>query len=64
VPLLVVHGMKDQALLASGHSGTWDYVAKDSTILMVPEAGHFVQHDAADLVNGTIRNWLDMRRPD
>lgn len=62
-PLLVIHGMKDQALLASGHSGTWDYVARDSTLLMVPEAGHFVQHDAADLVNGTIRNWLDMRRP-
>jgi pimeloyl-ACP methyl ester carboxylesterase len=62
VPLLVIHGMKDQALLASGHNGTWNYVAKDTTILMAPDAGHFVQHDAADLVNGTIRNWLDLRR--
>ena len=28
--------------------------------LMAPNAGHFVQHDAADLVDGTIRAWLDL----
>jgi len=61
VPLLVIHGVKDQALLASGHSGTWDYVTKDSTIVMIPDAGHFVQHDAAQLVNTTVRGWLDQR---
>ncbi|MEZ5937324.1 MAG: alpha/beta hydrolase [Hyphomonadaceae bacterium] len=59
VPLLVIHGMDDQALLASGHSGTWNYNDKDTTILMIPHAGHFVQHDAAELVDTTIRNWLD-----
>ena len=62
VPLLVIHGMKDTALLAVGHAGTWDKAAKDTTIVMVPEAGHFVQQDAPELVNGTIRNWLDLRR--
>jgi epoxide hydrolase 4 len=62
VPVLVIHGMKDQALLSSGHSGTWDQVARDSTILMIPDANHFVQHDAADLVNKTIRGWLDIRK--
>jgi pimeloyl-ACP methyl ester carboxylesterase len=62
VPLLVIHGMKDTALLAAGHNGTWEKAAKDTTIVMVPEAGHFVQFDAPDLVNGTIRNWLDMHR--
>jgi pimeloyl-ACP methyl ester carboxylesterase len=61
VPVLVIHGMKDQALLASGHSGTWNYITKDTTILMVPDAGHFVQHDAAPLVDKTIRGWLDAR---
>lgn len=62
VPLLVIHGMKDTALLAVGHSGTWEKAAKDTTIVMIPDAGHFVQQDAAELVNGTIRNWLDLRR--
>jgi epoxide hydrolase 4 len=63
VPLLVIHGMKDTALLSAGHAGTWEQAGRDSTIMMVPDAGHFVQHDAADLVNRTIRTWLDARRP-
>lgn len=62
VPVLVIHGMKDQALLASGHSGTWNYITKDTTIVMAPDAGHFVQHDAAPLVNATVRGWLDARK--
>jgi pimeloyl-ACP methyl ester carboxylesterase len=62
VPLLVIHGMKDTALLSAGHAGTWDIGSKDSTLVMVPDAGHFVQHDAATLVNTTIRNWLDVHR--
>jgi len=63
VPLLVIHGMKDTALLSMGHNDTWDQAAKDTTLLMIPTANHFVQQDAADLVNGTIRSWLDARRP-
>lgn len=62
VPTLVVHGMKDTALNAAGHSGTWDYVDADTTLLMVPGAGHFVQHDAETLVNRTVRDWLDARK--
>jgi pimeloyl-ACP methyl ester carboxylesterase len=61
-PVLIIHGMKDTALLASGHSGSWEYIGKDSTIMMIPDAGHFVQHDAAPLVNATIRGWLDQRK--
>lgn len=61
-PVLVIHGMKDTALNAAGHSGTWEHVQADTTILMVPNAGHFVQHDAEGLVNVTIRDWLNERR--
>lgn len=60
-PVLIIHGMKDTALLASGHSGSWEHIAGDTTILMIPDAGHFVQHDAPELVNRTIRDWLDAR---
>jgi pimeloyl-ACP methyl ester carboxylesterase len=63
VPLMVIHGMKDPALLSMGHDDTWDQASADTTILMIPTAGHFVQHDAADLVDRSIRSWLDMRRP-
>ncbi len=61
VPVLVIHGMKDTALLSMGHNDTWDQVSKDTTIVMAPDAGHFVQHDATDLVAGTVRSWLDLR---
>ena len=62
VPVLVIHGMKDKALNAGGHAGTWDHVSQDTTVLMIPSADHFVQHDAEALVNKTIRSWLDDRR--
>ena len=62
VPTLVIHGMKDTALNAAGHSGTWDYIDADTTLLMIPGAGHWVQHDAQDLVDRTVRDWLNERR--
>jgi pimeloyl-ACP methyl ester carboxylesterase len=62
VPVFVIHGLKDTALNAAGHAGTWDYVTKDTTLLMIPSAGHFVQHDAEVLVNRSIKDWLDARR--
>jgi epoxide hydrolase 4 len=62
VPVLVIHGMKDTALNAAGHNGTWDHVTADTTILMIPTAGHFVQHDAQDLVDRTVKDWLNARR--
>jgi pimeloyl-ACP methyl ester carboxylesterase len=62
VPVLVIHGMKDTALNAAGHNGTWDHVTADTTILMIPTAGHFVQHDAEALVDRTVKDWLNARR--
>jgi pimeloyl-ACP methyl ester carboxylesterase len=61
-PVLVIHGMQDTALLSMGHNDTWDHVSKDTSILMIPDANHFVQHDAAPMVNRTIRDWLDARQ--
>ena len=62
VPVLVIHGMKDTALNAGGHSGVWNEVEADTTVVMIPTAGHFVQHDAEALVNKTVRDWLNERR--
>jgi pimeloyl-ACP methyl ester carboxylesterase len=61
VPVLIIHGAKDAGLDARGHEGTWQHVDADTTFLLIPNAGHFVQHEAAPLVNTTIRNWLDAR---
>ena len=58
VSTLVVHGLEDPYLLPAALDGTWNWVEKDLTIFTVPEAGHFVQQDAAELVARTMSGWL------
>jgi pimeloyl-ACP methyl ester carboxylesterase len=57
-PVLMIHGLKDTALLAPALNNNWDYIEKDLTITTVPTAGHFVQADEPDFVTKTMRAWL------
>jgi epoxide hydrolase 4 len=57
-PVLQIHGLQDQWLLPGGLNSTWEWLENSWTLLTIPQAGHFVQHDAADLVSRTIENWL------
>ena len=57
-PVLVIHGLGDKYLLSSGLNDTWKWVQKDLTIVTVPDAEHFVQHDKPELVTRTITRWL------
>ena len=61
MPVLMFHGLNDQALHSDGLSGTWNWLEKDLTLVTVPGAGHFVQQDAAELVTSTMQWWLSMR---
>lgn len=56
--VLMFHGLKDTALLPGALNDTWNWVAKDLTLITIPDAGHFVQHDAADLVTKNMVRWL------
>jgi pimeloyl-ACP methyl ester carboxylesterase len=58
MPVLMFHGLKDTALHSDALSGTWDWVEKDLTLVTIPEAGHFVQQDAAQMVTDTMKWWL------
>ena len=40
------------------HNTSWNWVEKDLTLVTIPDAGHFVQADAPDLVTRTMRMWL------
>ena len=53
-PVLMFHGLEDQALLPGALNGTWQWVEKDLTIMTIPGASHFVQQDAADMVSDTM----------
>ena len=57
-PVLMFHGLKDPYLLHHALNGTWEWVEKDLTLVTIPHASHFVQHDAADLVTRTMKMWL------
>ena len=58
-PVLMIHGLRDWALLPGALNNTWDWLEKDLTLVTVPGAEHFVQQDAADMVTRTMRMWLN-----
>lgn len=60
-PVLMIHGLKDTALLPGALNDTWLWLEKDLTLVTLPKAGHFVQQDASDTVTRTIANWLTTR---
>jgi len=56
--VLMIHGLKDTALLPAGLNDTWNYLEKDLTLVTVPDASHFVQQDAAEFVTRQLTGWL------
>lgn len=57
-PVLMIHGLTDKYLLAGALNNTWDWLENDLTLVTLPKAGHFVQHDQPDMVIRSIRMWL------
>ena len=57
-PVLMIHGLKDRFLMAGALNNSWDFLDADLTLVTVPNANHFVQHDAADLVSRSMLMWL------
>lgn len=58
VPVLMIFGTKDQYVDKEGLNDSWDFMQKDLTLVTLPEAGHFVQQDASEMVSRTMRMWL------
>ncbi|MGD9648189.1 MAG: alpha/beta fold hydrolase [Pirellulales bacterium] len=57
-PVLVIHGLKDTALLPGALNDTWEWIDNELTLVTIPGAGHFVQQDAADQVTKEMVRWL------
>jgi pimeloyl-ACP methyl ester carboxylesterase len=57
MPVLLIHGLKDTALLSPALNGTWNWI-DDLTLVTIPEASHFVQQDATEKVSRTVKSWL------
>ena len=57
VPTLIIWGQREPVMLPSTLEGTEEWVP-DVTIVEVPRAGHFVQHDATERVNELLLEFL------
>ena len=62
MPVLQFHGLQDTAVDKDGLMRTWDWIDRDYTLVTLPDVGHWVQRDAADVVTTTMRWWLDSRQ--
>ena len=58
MPVLLIHGLDDWALLPGALNQTWEWLDSDLTLVTVPGAGHFVHHDKPDFINRTLKMWL------
>ena len=63
-PVLMIHGLKDPALLPGALNDTWQWLEQDLTLVTLPHAGHFVQQDAAEEVTRIISTWMTRTRAD
>lgn len=59
-PVLHMHGIEESyALLSTIDSGkSWIENPDNLTVKIVPEVGHFIQHEVPDYLNQTIASWL------
>lgn len=57
-PVLMFHGLKDQALLPGALNDTWKWLDNELTLITVPKADHWVHQDASDLVTRNLVDWL------
>ncbi len=60
-PVLMIHGLKDQAFPPPVLNDHWELVPEGLTIHTIPTAGHFVQRDAPSLVLKYIQSWLKLQ---
>ncbi len=58
IPVLAIFGTRDKYVSKKGLNDTWDWVSKDFTLVAIPNAAHFVQQDAPELVSRSMKGWL------
>ena len=61
MPVLQFHGLQDTAVDKDGLRDTWNWINADYTLVTIPGSGHWVQHEASDIVNNTMLWWLKSR---
>ena len=58
VPTLFIYGEKDTAVLQETVAGVGEYVDAPFSEIRIPDAGHWVQQEAAEIVTDSLREFL------
>lgn len=58
MPVLAIFGLQDKYVLKGGLNNTWNWLEMDFTLVTIPNAGHFVQQDAPEMVSKSMKMWL------
>jgi pimeloyl-ACP methyl ester carboxylesterase len=61
MPVLQFHGLEDTAVDKDGLRDTWNWINQDYTLVTLPNHGHWIQTEAADMVSTTMEWWLKAR---
>jgi len=61
VPVLILSGVNDSALLPAGHNNSYLRSEKDTTVMWLPGVGHWIEQEAGPLANTAIHGWLTAR---
>ena len=57
MPVLLIHGLEDKALLHGALNRTWEWLDGDLT-LVTARRGAFVHHDKPEFISRTLKMWL------
>ena len=52
---------QDTAVDKDGLRDTWNWINQDYTLVTMPNHGHWIQNEAADMVSTTMEWWLKAR---
>jgi pimeloyl-ACP methyl ester carboxylesterase len=58
VPTLFIYGERDQAVLPSSVEGIGDVIDAPYSEIRIPDAGHWVQQEASEIVTDSLREFL------
>lgn len=59
-PILIIQGLQDPFITAKGLNNNWEYNKGPTTIHVLPEGKHFLQHENPELITKVIVQWLGL----
>lgn len=60
LPIMIIQGGQDPFITAKGLNDNWEYNKGSTTIHVIPQGKHFLQHENPELITKLIVQWLGL----